>query len=434
MTLSRLFPSTAGPAAPVSYSGPFIAGVLFEVTQGGMWFEGYWIWVPAAGDTTTRICALWNVTGNGTGELITAANIPSTGPLLAGQWNFVPLAVPVQLAIGTTYNACNGYEATLGFPDSDTGGDPANSFGPGGHDAGITEGPLFAFSDTGGSAAEPYGNVQGVFSAAGTDPRLIMPAAGSNSANFWMDLQVSTIAPAGFTGQFRLWPTKFDANPATVPDSAVNYVVATEVHLSAGCLAQEIFYYSPPGTDQLATAASVWAVTGAATGTLVAGSAAPSWSGAAGSGWVGCPITAVKLPAGIYKVSVFNDAAVPDEWSAKDANTAYWDTGAGAAGIVNGPLSAPGLAAASLAFIFDGAAGGSVPPFTTGVTERGQCTFAQPTVAPGPDQYPYLYVDGLAQNYWVDLGVSLAPPPGGGGRALGGSGDGRSAFRRRLIW
>ena len=36
--------------------------------------------------------------------------------------------------------------------------------------------------------------------------------------------------------------------------------------------------------------------------------------------------------------------------------------------------------------------------------EPGQSTFA---VGP-PDQYPHLYVDGLAQNYWVDPEVTPA--------------------------
>ncbi len=41
----RLFPSTNGPASPVSYSGPFIAGVVFGVTSGGCWMDGFWWWV-----------------------------------------------------------------------------------------------------------------------------------------------------------------------------------------------------------------------------------------------------------------------------------------------------------------------------------------------------------------------------------------------------
>ena len=35
MTTYRLFPSTSGPSAPVSYSGPFMAGIVFQVTTGG---------------------------------------------------------------------------------------------------------------------------------------------------------------------------------------------------------------------------------------------------------------------------------------------------------------------------------------------------------------------------------------------------------------
>ena len=36
----RLFPSTSGPSSPVSYTGPFMAGVVFAVTTGGCWFDG----------------------------------------------------------------------------------------------------------------------------------------------------------------------------------------------------------------------------------------------------------------------------------------------------------------------------------------------------------------------------------------------------------
>jgi hypothetical protein len=432
-----LFPGIDGPAAPVSFSGDFLAGVLWQVTQGGMWLAGYRIWVPPGGDTVSRPFATWNVTGDGTAVLVSALTVAASGELAEG-WNEVLLAVPAQVAIGTTYNSCTGWVAENGFPDSDTGNDPPNSFGAGGFSAGITSGPLFAFSDiTGGTAPEPHGNVQGVFSAVlGSDPTAQVPFQGSDSGNFWISPIVSTTAPAGFTGPYRLWPNKADTNTATVPDLAVNYVVATEVILASACVLEEIAYFSPDGTGQLATACSMWAVTGPGSGLLAAADLSPAWSGAASSGWVTCAFGGIRLPAGRYKVSVFNDAAVPDEWSAKDAESDYWGTGAGGAGIVNGPLAAPGLADASAAYVFDGAGAGNSPPFSdgSGTTEPGQCTFAQPTDAPGGNVFPYLYVDGLAQNYWVDLAVSLAPAPGGGGRALGGSGDGRSAFRRRLIW
>ena len=62
----RLFPSTNGPSSPVSYSGPFMAGVLFEVTTGGCWFEGYWWWVcPSGQSTSAQKFALWQVYNTG---------------------------------------------------------------------------------------------------------------------------------------------------------------------------------------------------------------------------------------------------------------------------------------------------------------------------------------------------------------------------------
>ncbi|HEX5494523.1 MAG TPA: hypothetical protein VFX70_08140 [Mycobacteriales bacterium] len=412
MTTRRLFPATNGPAGPASYSGPFLCGVLFEVTAGGQWFDGYWLWVPGTdGDTVARKFALWCVTGNGQATLIPSATVTS-GTLTAGQWNFVPLAEPVQLAIGTVYNACTGWEAVHGFPDSNTGTDAANCYGTGGHTAGITNGPLHAYSDiTGGTSPDPYGNVQGVFSASlGTDPAVHAPFQGSDSANFWIDIQVDDTAPAGYAGSYRLWPNNVAANVDTVPDSAVNYVLATEFALAEPCTLDAIWYFSPAGTAQLATACDVWSIDGPGTGTRMAGNAAPSWSGAAGSGWISCAFGNAVLPAGIYKVSVYNSTSPADGWSAKDANSSYWGTGAGGSGITNGPLSAPGVAGASPAYVFDGSGGGNTPPFSdgSGTTEPGQCTFAQPTVAPGTDQYPYLYVDSLAQNYWVDIEVTPA--------------------------
>jgi hypothetical protein len=426
-TAYRLFPSTSGPGSPVSYSGNFLAGVIFKVTQGGMWFSGYYKWVAAGGDTTARKFALWQVNGPGTGVLLPAATVTS-GTLTAGQWNFVALSTPVPLAIGTAYNACTGWTAVAGFEDSDTTGagtGAADSFGTGGHTGGITQGPLFAFSDHGSSAPEPYGMAQGVFSTAGTDPAVIMPGTGSNSANFWMDVQVSDADPSGYTGPYRLWPGKADTNPQTTTDSAVNYDISTEFALSRDCTLGKVWYFSPPGTAQLATSASIWNITGGGlTGTLAAQAASPSWSGAAASGWISCSFTGVTLPAGKYKVSVYNSAATPDNWGAKDAGTDYWRAGEGANGITWGPLSAPKLSDASLAYNYNGSNGGSTPPFTDGTTLPGQPTFTQGP----PDSYPYLFAPvtspsaGSTQNYWIDVEVTPVAPAGGPGVVLSGTG------------
>jgi hypothetical protein len=356
-----------------------------------VWFEGYWWWVcPTVQPTSPQKFALWNVTGQGPATLI-PGSVTTSGTLTAGQWNWVPLPVSFPLAVGTCYNACTGF--TGGFPNTNDQFSSGNQYA-----AGIVNGPLSAYSDIGGSLPTPYTTNQGVFDTKGTDPSVNMPLRGSNSANFWMDLQVSDVAPTGYSGSYRLWPNKHDAGPQTSADSAVNYVVATEVHFSQPCILNNIWYYSPPGVNQLATECGIWDIS---TQELVAGGTSPSWSGPAGSGWISCAFTGVTLPVGEYKVAVYNGAATPDPWSAKQLE--YWNTGSGKNGISNGPLYAPSLAGASTAQIYQGSG-----------QEPGQCTFA---VGP-PNQYPDLYVDGIAQNYWVDAEVTpvgsgppSSPPP-----------------------
>ena len=87
----------------------------------------------------------------------------------------------------------------------------------------------------------------------------------------------------------------------------------------------------------------------------------------------------MTLPVGQYKVAVYNGAATPSPWSAKQLR--YWDIGAGQNGITNGPLYAPQLADAATADIYQGSG-----------QEPGQATF----VVGRPNQYPDLYVDGLS--------------------------------------
>jgi hypothetical protein len=102
-----------------------------------------------------------------------------------------------------------------------------------------------------------------------------------------------------------------------------------------------------PGVDQLATECGIWDIS---TQKLAAESPSPAWSGAAGSGWISCGFTGVTLPVGQYKVAVYNGAATPSEWSAKQLR--YWDIGAGQNGTTNGPLYAPQSADAATADIY----------------------------------------------------------------------------------
>jgi hypothetical protein len=423
-----------GPALTPYTATPFQAGLIHTVTQGGMWLQGFYWWVPTGADTAAQKFCLWSVSGagGGTAGQVVAGSTVTSCVLTANAWNLIPLATPVQVAIGGTYVATTAWTPAHGFPDTNAqfgAGDP--------YSAGITNGPIMAFGDDtqGGTNGAPYAYGQGLFGTANSDPTAGIPAALSSSGNFWIDVSYSDTAPAGYAGSYRLWPDKADANSSTVQDASVNYDVATEFALSVPCVLNKIWYYSPSGTAQLATACSVFKIlSGGLTGSVAATTAAPSWSGAAGSGWVSCSFTGVTLPAGKYKVGVYNGTVTPDGWNAKDAQTDYWRNGAGGGGITNGPLSAPNLSSSSLAYNFNGNAGGT-PPYSDGTTLAGQPTFSQGT----PDQYPYLVAlvasptAGSTQNYWVDVEVTVAPaaPAGPGG---GAGGDDRwGGAKRRLL-
>jgi hypothetical protein len=363
----RLFPSTNGPSSPVSYGGPFMAGVLFEVTTGGVWFDGYWWWVcPSGQSTSPQKFALWSVYNGGIGALVPAATVTS-GTLTAGQWNYVPLSTPLPLAIGACYNACTGFSDS--FPITN------NQYGSGGaYSAGIVNGPLSAFSDQSGSLPGPFSMSQGVFGVSGTDPTANMPADGSNSSNFWMDLQVDTNPPSG--ASYRLWPS-YPVLPGVASGDTTGYTLATEFQLSQSCTLDNIWFYSSSGAAALPTKCAIWDVSSQS---VVSGTEndSPTWSGAAASGWVACAYSGVTLPTGDYKVAVFYGGG--SSWY--QVTVDYWGTGGpGANGITAGPVTAPGLSAA---------------------TSPGQATYN-----PGSWAYPLSYGSGSnGENFWVDVEVT----------------------------
>jgi hypothetical protein len=361
----RLFPATAGPATAVSYSGPFEAGVVFAVTSGGCWLDGYWWWVCGSGQSTSpQKFALWQ-TYNGQQGSVVSGSVVTSGTLTAGQWNFVPLSPSLPLAIGATYIASTGFSG--GFPDTN------NQFGSGQpYAAGIVTGPLTAYSDTSGSLPSPFKNQQGTFSVASTDPTAAMPAYGSSSSNFWIDLLVDTNPPAGTS--YRLWPG-YPRIPGAVDSDPTGYTLATEFKLLQSCTLDKIWFYSASGAGALPTRCAIWS---GSSHSEVSGTdnSSPSWSGAAGSGWVACPYSGVTLPAGDYRVAVFYGGG--SEWY--QATSGYWTSGGtGAAGITAGPLTAPGESTA---------------------TSPGQGSYNA-----GSWAYPNSY-SSSGENYWVDVEVS----------------------------
>ena len=212
----RLFPSTNGPSTPVSYSGPFLAGVVFEVTTGGCWLDGYWWWVcPSGQPTAAQTFALWCIYGND--GLAGALSTVTSGALTAGQWNYVPLADAG--AAGDRRLVQRGTGFTGSFPDTN------DQFGTGEpYTAGITQRPadrlLRPVRVAAGAVQHRPGRVQ---------RRRHRPhgatcrPTGPVLRNFWMDLQVDTDPPSGTS--YRLWPS-YPTLPGTVDRTPTGYTLA----------------------------------------------------------------------------------------------------------------------------------------------------------------------------------------------------------------
>ena len=85
---------------------------------------------------------------------------------------------------------------------------------------------------------------------------------------------------------------------------------------------------------QLPTEIGVYQVSGAS---LVLSNPSPSWSGAAGSGWISAALSGTLSASTRYKVVVLNGAGSPAIWNGAIAN--YWSTGFGASGLTAGPIT-----------------------------------------------------------------------------------------------
>lgn len=389
MTTRRLFPATNGPSAASAYSGPYQAGVIFEVTAGNQWLDGYWWWVCSAGQQTTPVtAALWQSAGGPVYTLVPASSVTSgtlsatpVGGEVGGHWNYIPLAAPIALSQGVAYTAVIGFQCTAGFPFV------ASQFGSGQpYSSGITQGPLFAYSDASGSAPPPASQTQGLFgvgAASSANANANYPTSGSSgSANFFVDVQIDSVAPLG--ASYSIWPSQpYPINWVIDDTTPLGQVVTvgTEFTLAQPCTLNAIRFYSPPTATSLPTKCAIYSVPGQ---TIVSGTlnSSPSWSGAAASGWISVPYSGVTLPAGEYKVAVsapagkFNATTGPNYWQSP---------GPGANGIVNGPITAPNNASA---------------------TSPGQSSYqVAPDIAfPATNTGPY--------TYWVDIQVTPIPVSG----------------------
>lgn len=359
-----------GPSAANASSGNYLAGTLFEVTQSGLWMTGYWWWCCNTGQQTTAVdFALWQITSSSAGVFVTGSHVTS-GTLTAGAWNYTALSTPLALSVNVPYLTEVGYVDTTGFPLTQNQFGASQPFA-----AGITNGPLFAFG-----SSNPTSFAQGSFSSVnGADPTAGIANSAQNNGNFWVDVQVTDVPPPGTS--YRLFPNV--PSPLTqTPDTANNFTLAAEFSLAQACQLNKIWFYSGPATTtQLPTEAGVWQISNQS---LLASThvVSPTWSGAAGSGWVSTTIPGQPLlqPSVRYKVSVFNGAVTPVTWNV--TRIQYWNVFEGINGVSTGPLFAPNEGAASA---------------------PGNGSYHQGATFSWPDTYD---AAGTGDNYWVDLEVT----------------------------
>jgi hypothetical protein len=378
--------------------------VAFEATTGGCWLEGFWWWVCRRHQSTAaQKFALWqtySVDGNLQGHLIKGATAEAKR-LRAGRWNYISLHEPVPLAIGAAYVAATGLKND--FPIT------KHSFGKGDrYHAGITNGPLRAYSDISGSHPLPFGGPQALFSIASSDPTKHMPNLGDGkSSNFWMDVQLTKAGPK--TTSYRLWPN-FPVIPgagAAVGDQ-MEQSMGTEFWLSERCTLDKIWFYSPPGSTALPSECAIFDV---ATQNMVAKTlkTAPGWSGKPASGWVSSSYSGITLPAGKYKTTVYSGGGAPFFYEQVFYFGTNLKTGAAgpasASGISNGPLYSPNLTKASVA-----EANGTVSGVPAGTLVPSNSTYQNNlTSQAGEFLYPYSSDSkDHGENRWIDVEVTPA--------------------------
>lgn len=346
---------TQPPAAGQSYSGNYLAGNVFQVTSGGLYFQGYWWYVPATvTDTSGWKFALWQV-GNFSGyygTLIPGSTVTG-GTLTAGAWNYIPVTIPLPLTANVPYEAVTGKVVATGLPAT------LNQFNTGDpYPSGVTNGPL-TMHPTGDAFMTPLSLPQMPFATSASDPAAAFPATNDHDDNLWLDIQVTDVAPGGST--YRAWPSMgIPYPPIITANDQTGYTLGMEFSLSQNCTLQKIWHYSPTGVagdgghvaTVLPSRCGIWDV-GSQTEVAGTDNSSPSWllpaggAASAGAGWVYCDYSSsgVTLSASTnYKVSTYYGAGA--DWFGSVENI-YGSGNFQGSGFTNGPLTIPNDAGAS---------------------------------------------------------------------------------------
>lgn len=176
MTMYTLFGQPASPATLTNDSADYTMGVQFSVSASGCTLTAIWFWsAPGAGALPDSI-ALYAVAG---ASLVHTEAASWSGAAGSG-WVRAAFASPPSLTSGTSYKACI-FENTGNFFYAGT----SHYWDTGSGSGGITNGPLSAPANSGADGG------QDTFTNSST---LSYPSGSFNSANYWVDPEVTTSA------------------------------------------------------------------------------------------------------------------------------------------------------------------------------------------------------------------------------------------------
>lgn len=211
----------------------------------------------------------------------------------------------------------------------------------------------------------------------------------------WIEQVKSNTSGNGYAG---VWTATVPNNVPTtlfgqvggdaVQNDVTKYVMGMQFSLSQSTTLTGIWFYSSVGANGLPVGTAIYNVS---TGLTVSGSEnlSPSWSGAAGSGWVKVSYSSGPTLAAStnYIVAILKDGTE----FVYSATPAYWSTGAGASGLTSGIITAPNNASAG------------------SIGQDGYNAFSGAVQFTG--NMPSAEFN--ATNYWVDVEVtsSSGPPP-----------------------
>jgi len=430
----RLFGHHQGPdtAVPTGSKG-LVTSLIFELTTGGGWLEGYWLWVCDQGQPTSpQTFTLWlpyvGANYKDTGMIVPGTTVTSA-ELVPGRWNFVPLRHAIPLSIATSYQLATA--AVGGVPLTQNMWGPRDIWAKG-----VTSGPLIAPSTGPGSTDQ-------CASAPGSSPTKVVPAYSYGFPYFWLDVQITTEAPSG--SSHRLWPSMpFIVEPPKTTGSdeiadTSEQSSGTEFWLSAECTLDKIWFFSPPrnpvaGTPAAALLPGACAIFDVANQSMVSGTMrgaagsspreTPDWrtpgggAAKAGDGWIYCAYRGITLPAGKYKTAVYcygGGTTLDYKYYFFQEQRFYFgpvindSTGAATGpatvpdGISNGPLYSPNLAKAAL-----GQSNGSVPTIAAGSPVHANSTYQ---LNDASNTGMFLYPDTFDSSdngevRWVDVEVT----------------------------